>query len=126
MTSKVTQLNQPPTCSRIKFDFVFSALKQKHFKSELKQVWLVIDEILKLRTIQNMIQCYVHVNCQADAIKHQCAKEVVSDSPGLVDFAIGLVNSVINLLNRQMKFFLRNSNYRRTVKSMCSSKRFWD
>ena len=27
----------------------------------------------------------------------QCAKKVVSDSPGLVDFAIGLVNSVFNL-----------------------------
>ena len=27
----------------------------------------------------------------------QCAKKVVSDSPGLVDFAIGLVNFVLNL-----------------------------
>ena len=29
----------------------------------------------------------------------------MSDSPGLVDFAIRLVNSVINLPNRQVKFF---------------------
>ena len=35
----------------------------------------------------------------------QRAKKVVFDSPGLVDFAIGLVNSVINLPNGQMKFF---------------------
>ena len=35
----------------------------------------------------------------------QRAKRVVSDSPGLVGFAIGLVNSVINLPNRQVKFF---------------------
>ena len=35
----------------------------------------------------------------------QCAKKVVSDSPGLVDFAIRLVNSVPNLPNRQMKYF---------------------
>ena len=35
----------------------------------------------------------------------QCAKKVVSDSPGLVDFAIGLVNSFINLPDGQMKFF---------------------
>ena len=35
----------------------------------------------------------------------QCAKKVVSDSPGLVDFAIGLVNSVINLPDRQVKCF---------------------
>ena len=34
-----------------------------------------------------------------------CAKKVVSDSPGLVDFAIRLVNSVINLPDRQVKFF---------------------
>ena len=29
----------------------------------------------------------------------------MSDSPGLVDFAIGLVNSVLNLPNRHVKFF---------------------
>ena len=29
----------------------------------------------------------------------------MSDSPGLVDFAIGLVNSVINLPDGQVKFF---------------------
>ena len=34
-----------------------------------------------------------------------CAKKVVSDSPGLVDFAIGLVNSVINLPDGQVNFF---------------------
>ena len=33
----------------------------------------------------------------------------MSDSPGLVDFAIGLVNSVLNLPDRQVKV-LRNSN----------------
>ena len=35
----------------------------------------------------------------------QRAKKVVSDSPGLVDFAIGLVNSVFNLPDRQVMFF---------------------
>ena len=29
----------------------------------------------------------------------------MSDSPGLVDFIIGLVNSVLNLLDGQVKFF---------------------
>ena len=33
------------------------------------------------------------------------AKKVVSDSLGLVDFAIGLVNSVFNLPNGQVMFF---------------------
>ena len=35
----------------------------------------------------------------------QRAKKVVSDSPGLVDFAIGLVNSLFNLPDRQVMFF---------------------
>ena len=35
----------------------------------------------------------------------QRAKKVVSDSPGLVDFAIGLVNSALNLPNGQVMFF---------------------
>ena len=35
----------------------------------------------------------------------QCAKKLVSDSPGLVDFAIGLVNSVLNLPDGQVKIF---------------------
>ena len=35
----------------------------------------------------------------------QCGKKVVSDSTGLVDFAIGQVNSVFNLRDGQVKFF---------------------
>ena len=35
----------------------------------------------------------------------QRAKKVLSDSPGLVDFAIGLVNSVFNLPDGQVRFF---------------------
>ena len=34
-----------------------------------------------------------------------CAKNVVSDNPGLVDFAIGLVNYVFNLPDGQVLFF---------------------
>ena len=37
--------------------------------------------------------------------RHQSAKKVVSDSPVLVEFAIGLVISVLNLLDGQAKFF---------------------
>ena len=44
---------------------------------------------------------YVHTLCHHDG---QRAKRVVSDSPGLVGFAIGLVNSVINLPDGQVKF----------------------
>ena len=35
----------------------------------------------------------------------QRAKRVVSDTPGLVDFAIGLLNSVLNLPDGQVKHF---------------------
>ena len=44
----------------------------------------------------------------------QHAKKVVSDSLRLVDFAIGLENSVPQLPDGRVKF-LRNSNYIRTV-----------
>ena len=33
------------------------------------------------------------------------AKKVLSDSPGLVDFAVGLVNSVFNLPDGQVMFY---------------------
>ena len=35
----------------------------------------------------------------------QGAKKVVSDNPGLVEFAIGLADSVLNLRNRQVMFY---------------------
>ena len=35
----------------------------------------------------------------------QRVKKVVSDSPGLVDFALRLVNTVLNLLDGQVNFF---------------------
>ena len=35
----------------------------------------------------------------------QRAKKVLSDSPGLVDFAIALVSSVFNLPNGQVMFY---------------------
>ena len=38
-------------------------------------------------------------------LSNQRAKKVVSDSPGLVDFAIGLVKSVVNLSDGQVMFF---------------------
>ena len=54
----------------------------------------------------------------------QRGKKVVSDSLGLVDFSIGLVNSVLNLPERQMKFFQEFTNYRRTVMNTAYSNSF--
>ena len=45
----------------------------------------------------------------------QRAKKVVSDSPGLVDFATGLVISIVTLSQRVFACSSANSNYRRTV-----------
>ena len=45
-----------------------------------------------------------HDQCQSDNCE-QRAKKVVSDSPGLVDFAIRLVNSVCNLPDGQVMFY---------------------
>ena len=43
---------------------------------------------------------------QKEIMTCQRAKKVVSDSPGLVDFVIGLLIFVLNLPNGQMLFFL--------------------
>ena len=46
---------------------------------------------------------------------YQHAKKVVCNSLGPVDFAIRLLNSVLNLHDGQVIFFWGNSNYRRNV-----------
>ena len=69
--------------------------------------------------------CGCQVCCSsAYKLQGQHAKKVVSDSLGLVDFAVRLENSVFNLPNEQVTFFLRNSNNRRTVKSILLVKKF--
>ena len=49
---------------------------------------------------------------------YQRAKKVVSDSLGLVDFAIGLVNFVLNFPDGQVNYFEEFNFYRRTLKSI--------
>ena len=67
----------------------------------------------------------MHVKGVSFVNKRQRAKKVVSDSPGLVDFGFGLVNSVLNLPDGQVNFF-GNSNYRRIVINPGNQKGFWD
>ena len=61
----------------------------------------------------------------------QCAKQVVSSSPGLVDFTIGLVIFVLYLSDGQVLFILflsgggGDSNYRRIVNNPVDKKGFW-
>ena len=55
----------------------------------------------------------------------QHAKKVVSDSPGLVDFAIRLVNSVFNLPNGQVMFFEEFDQQKNCKINSASQKVFW-
>ena len=52
-----------------------------------------------------MIPTKINITRHEYSFLVQHAKEVVSDSLGLVDFAIGLVNSVFNLPDGQLLFF---------------------
>ena len=54
--------------------------------------------------VDNTIQ-WINLYPVDSSIYWQRAKKVLSDSPRLVDFAIGLVNSVINLPDGQVMFF---------------------
>ena len=54
----------------------------------------------------------------------QCAKKVISDSPGLVDFAKGLVNPVLNLKGKWSSF--GKLKLQKNYNQCCSSKIFLD
>ena len=54
---------------------------------------------------KNFISTITSKSFSPRVLYSQRAKKVVSDSPGLVDFAIGLVNSVLNLPDGQVIFF---------------------
>ena len=58
-------------------------------------------------------------------LSSQRAKKVMSDSPGLVDFATGPVIFVLNLPNGQVLFFWGNSNYIRILINPANQKGFW-
>ena len=68
-------------------------------KSKQKVKWCQIFYRLIMtwkenRSINNLLRNY-----------NQHAKKVVFDNPGLVDYAIGLVNAVFNLPEGQVMFF---------------------
>ena len=55
----------------------------------------------KVQNVQNFVQIWM----ASSLVSMQRAKKVVSDSLGLMDFVIGLVNSVFHLPNGQVMFF---------------------
>ena len=56
----------------------------------------------------------------------QRAKKVMSDSPRPVDFAIGLLKSVLNVSDGQMNSFFRKFRSQKNCNQSCSSKFFSD
>ena len=54
----------------------------------------------------------------------QCAKKVASDSPRLVDFAIGLVNSVLNLPDGQVKY-VEEFNLQKNCEINSAKQKIW-
>jgi len=63
--------------------------------------------------------------CGRENKRKQCAKKVVSDSPRLVDFTIGLVNSVLNLHDGQVEFFGEFKLHENCVINPAYQKSFW-
>ena len=55
--------------------------------------------------MKQKIPAPTYINSYFARYVRQRAKTLVSDSPGLVDFAIGLVNSVLDVPNGQVKCF---------------------
>ena len=74
----------------------------------MNSAWLITFELANQRARKVLFTCVVYLTIRPVGRKAtQGAKKVVSDSPGLVDFSIGLVNSVINLPDGQAKIFRR-------------------
>ena len=67
-------------------------------------IGLSISFCFKLNLCQSSLKCSLCQWKHKMYGPHQRAKKVVSDSPGLEDFAIGLVTSVFNLPDGQAIF----------------------
>ena len=75
-------------------------------------MWILGLKGLIESTGVNLTWCHCHVHethnnksVLVSEVSLQHAKKVVSHSPGLVDFALELVNSVLNLPDGQVMFF---------------------
>ena len=73
----------------------------------------MVTDLLRYHNLESILsaKCHFYVDVIllashiAGNMTPQRAKKVVSDSPGLVDFAIGLMIFVLNLPDRQVLFF---------------------
>ena len=89
------------------------------FSFEFKFEWCYnVHSLTGLQKLHSMFQT---------TTPYHRAKKVVSDSLGLVDFAVGLVNSVINIPNEQQQQvnFSRKFTLQKNCYQSCSSKIFF-
>ena len=74
------------------------------FNSNKFNLFIICDKLQGLNNYPKLDLIRLGLK-KLEQLQSQHAKEVVSDSPGLVDFAIRLVNSVFNLPDGQVMFF---------------------
>ena len=93
-------------CATIRFEGLLSGvvcvrklIVRAENSSSVGKLTAVSSETSRWRSV---LQSEATVNFN---VREQRAKKVLSDSPGLVDFAIEIVNSVLNLPDEQVKFF---------------------
>ena len=72
-------------------------------------MWIRHESVLNNRNCyhsDNSYSCYnIDALCEHATVQAACKKKVVSNSPGLVDFAIALLNFILNLTDVQVQFF---------------------
>ena len=74
--------------------------------SDQNYFWFACVDVISAKLVLKFALKILSREClQSSVYFSQRAKKVVSDSPGLVDFAIGLVNSVFNLPDGQVMFY---------------------
>ena len=93
-------------CATIRFEGLLSCvvcvrklIVRAENSSSVGKLTAVSSETSRWRSV---LQSEAAVNFN---VREQRVKKVLSDSPGLVDFAIEIVNSVLNLPDEQVKFF---------------------
>ena len=92
-------------CKRSETDFHYQCLEPIILDITIGRTNIIITGLYRMP--RQLVGAYQQL--LEEELNHiQRAKKVVSDSPGLVDFAIGLVNSVLNLPDGQVKIFRRS------------------
>ena len=74
----------------------------------LSQIWSQMIYVPQQVLLWNIDHLFPQLSLNIYIKVVSAAKKVVSDSPGLVDFAIGLVKSVLNSPDGQVKIFRRS------------------